>query len=212
MLSHLKIMMELNPKEKDQLASMMTSKVYEKNVNIISQGDISRTLFVIVKGRLKVYVNDEDGNQTILSFLNDGDYCGELSLLDGKPRSASILTLTRTEVMLLPYGKFKVFIDQYPDTAFSIFRGLTSHIRELDERVSILTSKDAYGRILHVLHKEAVEENGRIITPRFTHQEIAEMIGASREMVSRILGGLRKAGYINIENKRISLERKIPRH
>lgn len=114
--------------------------------------------------------------------------------------------------MVLHYEQFKFYIDTHPEAAFPIMRALTSTIRELDEKISILTSQDTYGRLAHVLHKEAINDNGQIVTPRFTHQEIAEMIGSSREMVSRILGDLRKGGYINIIKKQIYILRKFPKH
>ena len=210
MLSHVKIIKELDKAGRDELAGLMVKKVLKKNVTLISQGELSRNLFIILTGRLKVFMNDEQGNQTILAFLNDGDYCGELSLLDGRPRSASIVTLTETEVMLLSYEHFKSFIAQHPEAAFPIMRALTATIRKLDDNISMLASQDIYGRLVHVLHKEAIDRNNQIITPRFTHQEIAEMIGSSREMVTRILNDLRKGGYITIKEKRICIERKFP--
>jgi len=211
MLSTVALFDGLLEEDRDELSSMMTKKVFARNQLIISQGDRTRSLFVILSGRLKVFVNDEMGNQTVFAFLQQGDYCGELSLLDAEPRSASIVTLVKTEVLQLSYQQFEVFLQNHPQVYSAIFKSLTGMIREMDGMISALTSKDIYGRLVHVLHKEShEEEGGRLVTQRLTHQDIAEMIGASREMVTRILNELRKGGYISIANKQICIEKKLP--
>jgi CRP/FNR family cyclic AMP-dependent transcriptional regulator len=210
MLSTVALFDGLREEDRDELSSMMTKKVFARNQLIISQGDHTRSLFVILSGRLKVFVNDELGNQTVFAFLQQGDYCGELSLLDAEPRSASIITLVKTEVLQLSYQQFDIFLQSHPQVYSAIFKSLTASIREMDGMISALTSKDIYGRLVHVLHKESHEETGRLVTQRLTHQDIAEMIGASREMVTRILNELRKGGYISIESKQICIEKKLP--
>lgn len=202
----------LSTEDSEELFSMMTKKVFPRNRMIISQGDMTRSLFVILTGRLKVFSNDADGNQTVFAFLGRGDCCGELSLLDSEPRSASIITLVKTEVMQLGYQQFEQFLKTHPAAYSPLFKSLTARIRELDETISALTSQDVYGRLVHFLYKEAREEGGKVMTQRLTHQDIAEMVGSSREMVSRILGDLRKDGYIDISNKKICIERNLPDH
>ena len=210
MLSTVALFDGLLEEDRDELSSMMTKKVFARNQLIISQGDHTRSLFVILSGRLKVFVNDEAGNQTIFAFLQEGDYCGELSLLDAEPRSASIVTLVKTEALQLSYQQFEVFLQTHPKVCWAIFKSLTASIREMDGMISALTSKDIYGRLVHVLHKESHEEKGKMVTKPLTHQDIAEMIGASREMVTRILNELRKGDYISIANKKICIEKKLP--
>lgn len=210
MLSTVTLFDDLLAKDREELSAMMRRKVFSKNQLIISQGDNTRSLFVILSGRLKVFVNDELGNQTVFAFLQQGDYCGELSLLDAEPRSASIITLEKTEVLELSHRQFDGFVRKHPDACFAIFKSLTAMIREMDKLIATLNSKGIYGRLVHVLYKEAYEENGMLMTPRLTHQDLAEMIGASREMVTRVLNELRNKGYITIRNKHIYIEKELP--
>ena len=201
---------ELSEEDREELSAMMTKKVFERGTLLISQGDMSRSLFIIMQGRLKVFSNDEAGNQTVFAFLSEGDYCGELSLLDAEPRSASIVTLMKTEVLQLSYQQFEVFLETHPQAYRPLLTSLTTRIRDLDGTISALVSQDVYGRLVHILHREAKEEGDKIMTQRLTHQDIAEMIGSSREMVTRILNDLRNGGYI--VNKQIYIERKLPKH
>lgn len=193
-------------------SSLLIKKELKRNELMISQGDESRSMFFIVSGRLKVFHNDEDGTQTTFAFVSSGDYCGELSLLDAEPRSASVVALENTVVLQLSYQRFDAFLEKHPHICYPIFRSLTQSIREIDQTICSLSSLDVYGRLIQLLYKEVEDENGKMITQRLTHQDIAEMVGSSREMVSRILSDLRKGGYIEIANKRITIEKKLPRH
>ncbi len=212
MLSKIPLFSALDSKTLEKLSSLMVKKEFKPNQTLISQGDLSRSLFLIETGRTKVFSNDEDGKQTIFAFLAAGDYCGELSLLDAEPRSASVVALEKTVTLQLNYPQFDAFLKTHPELSYSIFRALTARIREIDETICSLTSLDIYGRVIQVLYKESQEKNGKMVTERLTQQDIAEMVGSSREMVSRILTELRKGGYIGIDKKRISIEKKLPRH
>ena len=212
MLSKIPLFSGFNEKTLEEFSSLLTKKEFSRNQLLISQGDLSRSIFFIVSGRVKVFSNDDEGKQTIFAFLNEGDYCGELSLLDAEPRSASVMSLGKTVTLQLTYEQFDAFLQKHPNICYPMFKALTARIREVDETICSLTSLDIYGRLIQLLYKEAEEENGRLITQRLTQQDISEMVGSSREMVSRILTELRKGGYIEIDKKRISIEKKLPRH
>lgn len=212
MLAEVPLFSSLDASTLDKLSSLLIKKVFKRNQILISQGDYSRSLFLIETGRTKVFSNDDEGKQTIFAFLGAGDYCGELSLLDAEPRSASVVALEKTIALQLSYTQFDEFLKTHPETSYSIFKTLTSRIRQMDQTICNLTSLDAYGRIVQILYQEAQDENGRIITQRLTQQDIAEMVGASREMVSRILTELRKGEYISVDKKRITIEKRLPRH
>ena len=212
MLSKIPLFSALDETTLEKLSALFVKKEFKRNQTLISQGDLSRSLFLIDSGRTKVFSNDEEGKQTIFAFLGAGDYCGELSLLDAQPRSASVVALEKTMTLQLSYPQFDAFLKTHPEISYSIFRALTSRIRDIDETICSLTSLDIYGRVIQMLYKEAQEENGKIMTQRLTQQDIAEMVGASREMVSRILTELRKGGYIDISKKRITIEKKLPLH
>jgi CRP/FNR family cyclic AMP-dependent transcriptional regulator len=212
MLSKIPLFSDLDVETLEKLSTLMIKKEFKRNQALITQGDHSRSLFLIQSGRAKVFSNDDEGKQTIFAFLGADDYCGELSLLDAEPRSASVVALENTVALQLNYPQFDAFLKTYPEVSYSIFRALTSRIRNIDETICSLTSLDVYGRVIQLLYRETQEENGKIITQRLTQQDIAEMVGSSREMVSRILTELRKGGYIGINKKRISIEKKLPRH
>ncbi|HIO92271.1 MAG TPA: Crp/Fnr family transcriptional regulator [Leucothrix mucor] len=212
MLSKIPLFAGFSSTTLEEFSKLLIKKEFSRNQLLISQGDNSRSLFFIVSGRVKVFSNDDEGKQTVFAFLNEGDYCGELSLLDAEPRSASVISLGKTEVLQLTYEQFDTFLQTHPNICYPIFKALTSRIREIDQTICSLASLDIYGRLIQLLYKEAREENGKLITQRLTQQDIAEMVGSSREMVSRILTELRKGGYIVVEKKRISIEKKLPRH
>lgn len=194
-----------------ELAVDMKEIEYKKNSIIINQGDNTRSLFILLEGRIKVTALDEDGHQTVFSFLDKDDYFGELSLLDDAPRSATITALEDTHVLQLAYPQFQEFIDKHPDAVWSLFKALTHRIRDMDDTICTLTSKDIYGRLVARLYKEAKQQDdGSLITERLTHQDLAEMIGSSREMISRIFKELKKGGYIKIVQKHIHIMKKLP--
>jgi len=194
-----------------ELCGLMRQVNFKKNSLVITQGENTRSLFVITSGRLKVFANNEEGDQTIFTFMGAGDFFGELSLLDDAPRSASVIAVEDSTGYSLSHQNFNTFLNHHPEVCQSLFKALTTRIRQMDETICNLSSRDIYGRLIQVLYKEAVpQDDGRLITLRFTHQDLAEMIGSSREMVSRILTDLRKGGYISVDKKRIIIEKKLP--
>ncbi len=212
-LSHLPLFSDLPEKDLLELSEILKELNYKRNAIVISQGDDTRSLYIVLSGRLKVLASDEEGNQTIFSFLGTGDFFGELSLLDDAPRSASVVTVEDTRVLHLSHQHFSEFVEHHPEMCSLIFKALTARIREMDKTICDLTSLDVYGRLVQVLYKEANETlDGSITTERLTHQDLAEMVGSSREMISRILKELRTGEYISVDGKKITIERKLPRH
>jgi CRP/FNR family cyclic AMP-dependent transcriptional regulator len=212
MLAEVPLFSSLDASTLDKLSSLLIKKIFKRNQSLISEGDHSRSLFLLQTGRAKVFSNDDEGKQTIFAFLGAGDYCGELSLLDAEPRSASVVALEETIALQLNYTPFDNFLKNHPEISYSIFKTLTARIRQMDRTIFNLTSLDTYGRIVQLLYQEAQDKNGTMITERLTQQDIAEMVGSSREMVSRILTELRKGKYIAIDKKRITIAKRLPRH
>lgn len=200
----------LPTEQRDYLLKLAHEYRYDKNSVIITQGERSNSLYIILDGRLKVYVTDEAGRQALLAFLNKGDFFGELSLLDDEPRSASVMTVEPTRLLCLTQDSFRRFMDAHPEQMLPMLRILARRLRAMDDTICSLSTLDVYGRVARVLLSEAEQHDNGKTTPRLTHQDIAEMVGSSREMVSRILGDLRKGGYIRMEGKQIVLERKLP--
>jgi CRP/FNR family cyclic AMP-dependent transcriptional regulator len=194
-----------------KLAGMMKEVRFTKNNSIISQGERSRSLYVITDGRAKVFITDEQGHQTIYSFLKKGDYFGELSLLDDAPRSATVVTLEDITALILSHAKFNEFVNNHPGVCWSLFKALSTRMRQMDETIYNLTTRDIYGRLAETLYNEAEEqEDGTLITQKLTHQDLAEMIGSSREMISRIFSDLKQGDYIKVEQKRITILKRLP--
>lgn len=186
---------------------------YKKNEMIITQGDKTRSLFIIISGRMKVFANDEEGSQTIFTFLTSGDYFGELSLLDDAPRSASVSAVEASITLSLSNHNFEMILADHPEIYPPLVTALTTRIRSMDETICTLTSRDTYGRLVQTLYNEAVEQaDGTLVTERLTHQDLAEMIGSSREMVSRIFKDLKDGEYIDVDKKRIIIARPLPSH
>lgn len=196
-----------------ELGSLMKEVSFNKNSVVITQGEKSRSLFIVTSGRFKVFATDEEGNQTIFTFLSEGDFFGELSLLDDAPRSASVIAVDESKVLNLSHNNFCNFLESHPEICQSLFKALTARIRQMDDTICNLTSRDIYGRLIQTLYNEAEQQaDGKLMTQRLTHQDLAEMIGSSREMISRIFADLKKGGYISVDKKRVLIEKKLPNH
>lgn len=204
---------QLAPADTETLTKHNHTRKYPANSILINEGDNTDSLYVILEGEVKAYACDESGKEVILNILHAGDYFGELSLIDDEPRSASIMTLTQTTVMVISKANFKKCLADNSDLAFNMIRALTRQVRNLTENVKNLALMDVYGRVIHTLYDLAKEKNsdGKLeIKPRLTHQEIAQIVGSSREMVSRILKELTKGNYITIAKKSIVINKKFP--
>jgi len=183
---------------------------YPKNSIVLDEGDRSDSLYLIRSGRVKVYVADENGRELVLSILGPKEYFGEITL-DGGLRSAAAVTLEPCALLVIPGAEVKRMLAADADFTLSLVFKLTHRIRALTDTVKALALQDVYARLARMLDERAVEMNGkRVIDERLTHQAIAERIGASREMVSRLLKDLVAGGYLTIEKKRIVLNRKLP--
>jgi CRP/FNR family cyclic AMP-dependent transcriptional regulator len=185
---------------------------YPKNTIIVSEGDTTDSLYVILEGRVKAYVSDSDGRQVVLSTQGPGEYFGEL-VLDEGPRSASVMTLLPCRFLVVQKEEFRKFLLQNPAFALALIDKLIARVRALTESVKSLALMDVYGRVARLLLELAEESNGGfVIAQRLTQQDIASRIGASREMVSRILKDLSVGGYLTQSRTGIVLHRKPPEH
>jgi CRP/FNR family cyclic AMP-dependent transcriptional regulator len=185
-------------------------RAYAKNVVVVSEGDVTDALYVILSGRVKVFVTDEQGKEVVISTIPAGDYFGEL-VLDGGPRSASIMALEPCRFFVIPQADVERMLGANPAFAQDLIRKLIGKVRSLTSRVRDLAMKDVYSRLVRFLEENAVEQGGRrVVAERFTQSDIAARIGGSREMVSRILRDLAAGGYVSVESKIITLERKLP--
>lgn len=195
-----------------RIAAASTVRSYRKHSIIITEGDASDSLYLVIDGELKVYVSDEDGRANILNRLGPGDYFGELSLIDRQPRSASIEALTPCRLSVITRAYFIDYLEANPRVAIRLLEGMGERLRSTTHHAKNLALMDVFGRIANVLLSLAVEEDGALVTPPLTQQDIADQVGASREMVSRILKDLRTGDYISMDGKRFIINRRIPEH
>jgi CRP/FNR family cyclic AMP-dependent transcriptional regulator len=211
MLSKVSLFSALPPEELQTLESHANLKSYRKNTIIIDKGDESSALYVLVSGKVRVYVADEEGKEVVLSVCEaPGSHFGELALLGDTARTASVMTIEDSKFLIISKQDFLGCVADYPQIALNIIGHLVDQVSSLTERVSALALNDVYGRLAATLKDLAKDEDGELITQPLTQQELAQMIGASREMVSRIFKELKAGGYIRIADKRIVLMKKLP--
>jgi CRP/FNR family cyclic AMP-dependent transcriptional regulator len=200
----------LTDAELASIAPNAPTRHYAARTVIVTEGDRAGTLFVILEGRCKAYVSGEDGREAVLSVMGPGEYFGEITLDDG-PRSASVMTLEPSRLLVVPQGEFQAFLAGNPEFAFHFIRKLIRRIRDLTRTVGNLSLLDVYGRVARLLLDSAKEEGGRLEIPgRLTQADIASRVGCSREMVSRIFKDLVQGGYVSVEKERIVILRRPP--
>jgi CRP/FNR family cyclic AMP-dependent transcriptional regulator len=188
------------------------ARAYPKNTIIVTEGDKTDSLYIILEGRVKVFVSDDSGDEVLLLTQGPGEYFGEL-VLDEGPRSASIMTLEPCRFLVVPKSDFQHFVMSNPAFALSLIEKLIGRVRSLTASVKSLALMDVYGRVARLLIELAEDNGGRLSIPqRLTQQDIASRIGASREMVSRILKDLSVGGYLTQSRAGIVLHRKPPPH
>jgi CRP/FNR family transcriptional regulator, cyclic AMP receptor protein len=182
-----------------------------KGTIFINEGERGDALYVILAGKVKVFVASPEGREMVLGFLGPGDYVGEMSL-DGRPRSASVMATEQTTVSMLTRGGLREAIVQNPDVAMNLITVLIDRARIATDTVRNLALMDVYGRVARLLLSLAEERpDGTLVVPeRLTQQDIADRVGASRDMISRIFKDLTIGGYISITDKIITIHRKPP--
>ncbi len=193
------------------LSRRAVRKTFPKNTILVHEGDNTDSLYAIETGKVKVFLSDEDGKEIILNTHGPGEYFGEIALIDEAPRSASVITLEDSKMYLITKRDFEDFLAKNPTTALRLIKGLTLRIRSLTENVKSLALMDVYGRVARTLLTLAEKRDDMLVIPRrLTQRDIASMVGASREMVSRILKDLTTGGYISIEKNAIIIREKLP--
>lgn len=164
---------------------------------VLHAGDRTDNIYFVLSGALKVQVSDEEGREVILSMLGRGELFGEMGVLDDHPRSATVLAVEASEVVVIGKDDFKHCLVENPDVSLFIMRNLVKRLRLADRNIESLALLDVYGRVARLLLESADVVDGRkVVTHKLTKQDIAKMIGASREMVSRVMRDLMTQGLI----------------
>ena len=193
------------------LALLVTRRSVPRGSMIMAAGDPIDSLYIIIAGRLKVMMSEADGREVILSILGPGEIFGEMGLIDEGPRSASVFTIEPCELLSVSNRDFKKYILKNAEMAMTMMRGLVRRLREADRKIGSLAMFDVYGRVARLLLDMSENVDGRkTITNRLTKQDIAKMVGASREMVSLVMKDLEMSGYFEVRGSMIVLRDTIP--
>ncbi|MBI3995911.1 MAG: Crp/Fnr family transcriptional regulator [Nitrospirae bacterium] len=211
LLPQIPLFADLEPAEIDLLYRLVKTRVYSKGAMILQEDDPGDALFMIVSGRAKVVHLSEDGREIILDILGQGDFFGEMALLDQEPRSANVTAIEPSELLVLERSAFLGQVVREPKIAIKMLIELSRRLRRADEKIQDLVLLDVYGRVARALLRLARKqgrplEDGCIITRRPTHQELADMVGASRETVSRVLADLNRRGVVRSNGRALIIE------
>ena len=201
---------DLSEADLDKVAQHAIQRSYKRNAIVITRGDTSDNLYLIITGRVRVYLDDDKGNEVTIAEYGPGECFGELALFSGAERAANVVTAEDSRCAVLSRQAFMELMREHPEVSFRLIGSLVERIQAMTEEINILALFDVYGRIRHTLIKLSHEQDGKQITEKITHQDIANRIGSSREMVSRILRDLKAGGYISIAGKQITIERELP--
>ena len=200
----------LDDHELQALSERTVPRSFPKNAIVVNEGDLSDSLYLILTGKVKVYLGDESGKELILDIKGPGQYFGEM-VLDEKPRSATVMTLEPSQFATLARAEFIAVLLKHPKISLQVIRNLIRIARGLNENVRSLALLDVYGRVARVLMELAVEHDGKmVILEKLTQKDLANRVGASREMINRILRDLSHGGYVAIEGGRITILKAPP--
>ncbi len=210
LLKKIPLFSSLKDEELEAIYKVAIMRKFKKDLFILLENEGGDTLFVITGGKVKVTAFSEHGKEVIFSILEDGDFFGDMSPLDGKPRSASVVAVEDSEVCLIRRTDFIRILENHPSIALKLLEELTSRLRKADERIESLAFLDVTGRVTGILLQLASEKGhhsseGVLIKSRPTHQELANMIGTTRETVTRVLKQLERKNYIIISGKDITI-------
>ncbi len=205
---------QLAPLEEQTLRDIAATGViraFPKNAVLINEGDRGDTLFIILTGRVRVFSGNTQGREFVIAFHGPGEYVGEMSL-DGAPRSASVNTVEPTTCAVVSRVLVRDFLLAHPDFAEHLIRKLIHRVRVTTEDVKSLALSDVYGRLARLLDTLAPPGDGeRVLPEKLTQQDIADRIGASRDMISKLLKDLVAGGYLSVTERTITLHKRLPR-
>jgi len=180
------------------VADGVVKRRFKRGEMIVEQGKKTNALFILLNGRARVVSTDSRGREVILATLQPGDHIGEMSLIDNEPHSATVRAEVQTDVLMLGRNEFARCLPENSSMAYAVMRGLVQRLRHADRKIESLALLDVYGRVARALLEFAVDggDGERIVRDKISRQDIAKMVGASREMVSRVMKDLEERGYI----------------
>lgn len=190
----------LTPEQAEALAATVSKKRFKRGEILVEQGKKTDALYIVLTGRIRVLMTDSKGREVILATLSSGDYVGEMSLIDDAPHSATVVADQQADVLVLGRDSFLRCLGENTEMAHAVMRGLVQRLRKASENISSLALVGVYGRVAKVLLEcAAPDEHGSLlIRDKVSRQDIAKMVGASREMVSRVMKDFEEQGFIQL--------------
>ena len=208
LMKNIPLFSELSSVETDDLVKLSQSRKYPRGNIVLYKGDVGDVIYIILKGRVKVVLSSPDGKEIILSTLNTGEYFGEMALFDHLPRSANIVTMEDCDFLVIPQEVIIDLIKKSPQLALKMISIMSARLRDSNEQISSLAHLDVKGRVARTLLKLSKKaskktKDGYQMIPRPSAKDIADMSGASRETVSRILTEFARQGLISLSKNHI---------
>ena len=204
-LSTVPLFRELERSAVRGFAELTREQRFAKGALIVSEGDAGDALYVVRSGEVKVVVGGEDGREVILHVLGVGDHFGELALIDGRPRSAHVISTQASSLLVLRRTDFRRQVEQTPQVAWGLMMELSRRLRQADGTIGSLVLLDVPGRVAKVLLEHATAGDPATLVKPLTHQTIAQMIGASRETVSRAMAEFQEKGLIAVQRRIVTI-------
>lgn len=192
----------LTASQAESVASAVVKCRFKRGESIVEQGKKSNALSIILTGRARVVTTDARGREVILATMHPGDYVGEMSLIDNEPHSATVRAEIQTDVLVLGRMEFARCLPENSSMAYAVMKGLVQRLRHADRKIESLALMDVYGRVARALLEFATEDahGNAVIRDKVSRQDLAKMVGASREMVSRVMKDLEERGFIETRN------------
>lgn len=188
----------LTPSQAELLADAVAKRRFKRGQMIVEQGKKSDALYIILSGRARVLMTDRKSREVILATLQPGDYIGEMSMIDNEPHSATVEAEIQTDALVLGRAEFTRCLPENATMAYAVMQGLVRRLRHADQKIGSLALMGVYGRVANVLLESATSDgdNRLVIRDKISRQDIAKMVGASREMVSRVMKDFEEQGFI----------------
>lgn len=198
----------LSESDHDLLLRVAVRSTYPRHAILVREGDPGDRFYLLRKGMAKVYLEASNGREVILAILGPGDFFGEMAMIDEEPCSANVMALEESEFVSIGKAEFQKAINTSPKMAISLLKVLCRRLREADQQIESLALKDVQARVEQALRAIAEPEGDQLIIPALiTHRDIAAMVGASREMVTRVFRVLEASGIIRVDGRRTTLTR-----
>ena len=209
LLRRIHLFADLTDRERDIILDLMRERTVAKGTTIFNQHDSGGGLYLILAGSVKIWRTARDGRDVTVAVLHEGNFFGEMSLLDGQPRSASATAIQAARLLVLDREHFQRHVLAQPHIVAKLLRELSKRLRAADQAIEHLALGSVHDRLFHLLGhlgRRAPLKGGKGLIERApTHQELAEMVGSSRETVTRTLAALEKKSLIAIDRRRITL-------